>query len=38
VFGSEYVLYLADRHYADYPDVHTRNPELRAYVSWILDK
>jgi hypothetical protein len=38
VFGSEYVLYLADRHYADYPDVHTRNPELRAYVSWVLDK
>ena len=38
VFGSEYVLYLADRRYADYPDVHTRNPELRAYVSWILDK
>ncbi len=38
VFGSEYVVYLADRRYADYPDVNTRNPELRAYVSWILDK
>ena len=38
IFGSEYVLYLADRRYDDYPDVHTRNPELRAYVSWILDK
>jgi hypothetical protein len=38
VFGSEYVVYLADRRYAAYDDVHTRNPELRAYVSWILDK
>jgi len=38
VFGSDYVVYNANRQYADYDDVHTRNPELRAYVSWILDK
>jgi hypothetical protein len=38
MFGSDYIVYIADRKYADYDDVHTRNPELRAYVSWILDK
>lgn len=38
MFGSDYVVYVADRKYADYDDVHTRNPELRVYVSWILDK
>jgi hypothetical protein len=37
-FGAEYILYVADRNYRDFPDVYARNPELRAYVSWILGK
>ena len=32
--GAEYALYHADRHYADYPDVSTRAPQLTAYLSF----
>jgi len=32
--GAEYILYLADRNYEDYPDVYARNPELRLYLVW----
>ena len=28
--GFLYILYLADRHYADYPTVHARYPEIRV--------
>jgi len=35
---AEYVLYLAEKDYKDYPDISARNPEARLYVSWILDK
>jgi hypothetical protein len=36
-FGADYVLSAAHREYAIYPDVDTRNPELRTYFSWYLD-
>ena len=32
--GAEYILYMADRNYEDYPDVYARNPELRLYLVW----
>jgi hypothetical protein len=32
--GGEYILYLADRNYQDYPDVYARNPELKVYLIW----
>jgi hypothetical protein len=32
--GAEYILYIADRRYDDYPDVHAKNPELRLYLMW----
>ena len=32
--GAEYILYLADRNYEDYPDVYARNPELKLYLVW----
>ncbi len=35
--GAEYILYLADAFYEDYPDVTRRNPELRVYATWQLD-
>ena len=34
--GAEYSIYHAERHYADYPDVSTRSPQLTAYLSWDL--
>jgi hypothetical protein len=34
--GIDYVLYIADRDYEEFPDVHARNPELRAYLLWNL--
>ena len=33
--GADYILYLADRQYADFPDVSARNGEIRAYLSWV---
>jgi hypothetical protein len=33
--GSEFDVYHAERHYADYPDVSRRNPQLTAYLSYI---
>ena len=35
--GAEYVLYIADRHYQDFEDVHAKNPELRIYFVWKTD-
>lgn len=35
--GVDYTLYHAERHYALYPDVTTRNPELHAYLAWRID-
>jgi hypothetical protein len=32
--GADYVLYLADRNYRDFPDVHQRVPELRTGISF----
>jgi hypothetical protein len=32
--GADYILYMADRYYRDYPDVHAKNPELRLYMVW----
>ena len=34
--GADYVLYLADRNYRDFPDVHQRVPELRTGISFNL--
>lgn len=34
--GADYVLYLADRNYRDFPDVHKRVPELRTGISFSL--
>jgi len=34
--GAEYLLYIADRNYRDYPDVYARNPELMLYLFWSL--
>ena len=33
----EYLLYLSERVYPDQPDVSTRTPEIRAYLSWRVD-
>lgn len=35
--GVDYILYNAERDYELYPHVSTRNPELRAYLSWRID-
>ena len=35
--GSDYILYHAEREYADYPDVSRAIPNLRAYLSWRVD-
>lgn len=35
--GFDYLLYLAERTYAEYPDVSQRNPELQIYLNWNLD-
>jgi hypothetical protein len=35
--GADYVLYEAERHYKDYPDVKTRNPELKLYLAWFME-
>jgi len=35
--GLEYDLYNAERRYEDFPDVSQRNPEIRAFLHWILD-
>jgi hypothetical protein len=35
--GLNYVLYQSERRYADYPDVSTRNPELKLYITWLMD-
>lgn len=35
--GIDYTMYHAERHYALYPDVTTRNPELHAYLAWRID-
>jgi hypothetical protein len=32
--GIDYVLYLAERDYKDYPDVSSRAPEIRLYFMW----
>jgi hypothetical protein len=32
--GAEYMHYVADRRYEDYPDVHAKNPELKLHLSW----
>ena len=37
VLGVDYILYHAERDYADYADVSRRNPELHAYLLWKLD-
>lgn len=34
--GFEYTLLLAERNYALYPDVSTRHPQTRLYLSWAL--
>jgi hypothetical protein len=34
--GVDYILYLAERRYADFPDVSARNGEVRAYLGWVL--
>jgi hypothetical protein len=34
--GAQYVLYLAENDYTDFPDTHTRSPELRGFVSFPL--
>jgi hypothetical protein len=34
--GAEYLLYVADRNYRNYPDVYARNPELMLYLFWSL--
>jgi len=34
--GADYVLYVADRNYRDFPDVHERVPELRTGISFNL--
>lgn len=34
--GLDYILYLAERRYADFPDVSARSGELRAYLAWVL--
>jgi len=34
--GADYILYLADRRYADFPGVSARNGEIRAYLSWVI--
>jgi hypothetical protein len=36
--GADYILYIADRSYEDYPDVYARNPELRLYFMWKTDR
>lgn len=35
--GTQYDVYFAEREYADFPDVHQRNPELRFFMNWITD-
>ena len=35
--GVEYVYYMAQRAYLDYPDVSAMNPELRVYLVWKTD-
>jgi hypothetical protein len=35
--GAEYILYIAERNYEEYPDVFARNPELRLYLIWKTD-
>jgi len=35
--GGEYVYYIADRNYRDFPDVYAKNPELRLYMVWKTD-
>ena len=32
--GAEYLLYIADSNYEFYPDVYSKNPELRLYLVW----
>ena len=32
--GLEYSLYYVDRRYLNYPDVSTRNPRLKVYLTW----
>lgn len=32
--GIDYIMYVADRNYDDYPDVYVRNPELKLYLMW----
>jgi hypothetical protein len=36
--AAEYLLYLAERRYKDFPDVSVRAPELKLFLSWSLDK
>jgi len=35
--GAQYILYLGENYYKDYPDVSTRAPEIRLYISWSAD-
>ncbi|MCK5407489.1 MAG: DUF3943 domain-containing protein, partial [Candidatus Krumholzibacteria bacterium] len=36
-FGADYVLYDAERHYRDFPDTKSRNPEFKLFVAWHMD-
>jgi len=36
--AAEYLLYLAERRYRDFPDVSARNPELKLFLSFSLDE
>jgi len=35
--GIEYLLFLADSTYEEYPNVSSRNPEMRLYATWQID-
>lgn len=35
--GAEYLLYLAERHYDELPDVNQRTPQLRFMLTWQMD-
>ncbi len=35
--GLDYLYYLSNRYYRDYPDVYARNPMLQVYFTWRFD-
>ena len=37
IVGAQYILYLGENYYKDYPDVSTRAPEIRLYISWLAE-